>query len=357
MSEKENDKIKRRSFLQASLASLTLSGCSTTQPPLVPKLPEPREEQKIGRRTAPSVVGILEAKSYADDLFAIIKAKLPQLKIGDFKGKTVVLKPNMVECPYKAPITTRPEVLRAAIKLVDYLGAKNIIVAEGPGHMRDTELILATTGIGKVCQEMAVPFVDLNLDDCVKVPIKHSFTTCDHFILPKTIMKADAVVSLPKMKTHHWVGMTAAMKNLFGIMPGRKYGYPKNFLHYGGIAHFILDLNRVIATRLSIVDAIIAMEGDGPINGTAKEMGLILVGIDPAAVDATCARIMGYDLSELDYICVAGQVIGNIQTSEIEIIGPAVNEIAVNFKRPITYGKDKKLSEKLLHAQSRSDIS
>ena len=99
------------------------------------------------------------------------------------------------------------------------------------------------------------------------------------------------------------------------------------------------------------------MEGDGPINGTPKEMGLLLVGTDPAAIDATCARIMGYELEELDYISVAGQVIGNVETSEIAIIGPAVDKIAADFKRPITYGKDKKLSEKLLHARSQSDVS
>ena len=217
-------------FCRHQRPRLLYQGDYPTQPPLILSFlspPKPKKFRPLTRsfycRYSPS------AKAYADDLFSIIKDKLPQLNIGDFKGKTVVLKPNMVECPDKAPITTRPEVLRAAIKLVDYLGAKNIIVAEGPGHMRDTELILATTGIGEVCQEMAVPFVDLNLDDCVKVPIKHSFTGYDHFILPKTIMKADAVVSLPKMKTHHWVGMTAAMKNLLALCPDANMVFQKIF--------------------------------------------------------------------------------------------------------------------------------
>ena len=357
MSDQNNDNIERRTFLKASVASVTLSGCTVAPSPLLTKLPEPNEIQKMARRSAPSTVGILRAQSYDENLFAILKEHLSQLNIGDFKNKTVVLKPNMVECPITAPITTRPEVLKAAIQLVDYLGAKKIIVAEGPGHMRDTEEILATTGIGKVCQEMGIPFVDLNLDDSIEVPIKHSFAGVDNFILPNTIVNADAVISLPKLKTHHWVGMTAAMKNLFGIVPGRKYGYPKNFLHWKGIFHCILDLNRLVPTRLSIVDAITAMEGDGPINGTARQMGLLIVGSDPAAVDATCARIIGFDIDELEYIRVAGQVIGNVALSEISIIGLPIAEVAVDFKRPSTYLRDSKLSENALNKQAQSGMS
>ncbi len=357
MSESDKDQIERRSFLKASLASVALAGCAALPTPLLTKLPEPSAHQKLNRLAAPSTVGILKAKSYEDDLFGIIKDKMSELKVGDFKGKTVVLKPNMVECPINAPITTRPEVLRAAAQVVDYLGARKIIIAEGPGHMRDTEQILATTGIGQICKEMGLPFIDLNLDDSVEVPIEHSFANVDHFILPKTIVEADAVVSVPKMKTHHWVGMTCAMKNLFGLFPGRKYGFPKNFLHFAGIPHCILDINRLVPTRLSIVDAITAMEGDGPINGTAKEMGLIIAGSDPAAVDAVCARIMGYDLSELDYIRVAGQVIGNVDPSEIKIVGANIKDVVSDFKRPVTYLKDRKLSDKLLSNQSQSGAS
>ncbi len=112
---------------------------------------------------------------------------------------------------------------------------------------------------------MDIPFVDLNLDDAVKVPIEQSFAGVRHYYLPKTIVEADGVISIPKMKTHHWVGMTGAMKNLFGIVPGRKYGYPKNFLHFKGIPQCILDINRLVQTKLSIVDGIVAMQGDGPI--------------------------------------------------------------------------------------------
>jgi uncharacterized protein (DUF362 family) len=155
------------------------------------------------------------------------------------------------------------------------------------------------------------------------------------------------------MKTHHWVGMTGSMKNMFGIVPGRKYGYPKNILHARGIPQCIIDLNRMIQTKLTVVDGIMAMEGDGPINGTPRHMGLIIIGTDPAAVDATTARIMDYDIEELDYIEIAGQVIGNVKQEEIEIIGCPIKDVAVRFERPITYLRDKSLSAKLMRERAQ----
>src|SRR5205823_5792429 len=139
-----------------------------------------------------------------------------------------------------------------------------------PGHMRDTEFLLQASGIGPLCKKHKLRYVDLNLDDLEKVENVDGFSKMKDFYLPKTIMEADAVISVPKMKTHHWVGMTASMKNLFGTVPGRKYGWPKNILHINGIPHSILDLVHLIKPQIGFVDGIVAMEGDGPIMGTAK---------------------------------------------------------------------------------------
>ena len=88
--------------------------------------------------------------------------------------------------------------------------------------------------------------------------------------LPQSLRRADLIVSLPKMKTHHWAGVTLSMKNLFGVMPGVCYGWPKNVLHHAGIRQSILDINAAVRPHLAIVDGIIGMEGDGPIMGTAE---------------------------------------------------------------------------------------
>ena len=113
--------------------------------------------------------------------------------------------------------------------------------------------------------------------------------------LPHTVLDCDLLVSLPKMKTHHWAGATLAMKNLFGLVPGGVYGWPKNVLHWAGIPESIVDLHHLFPRQFAIVDGIVGMEGNGPIQGTPKHAGVLVAGSDVAAVDATCCRIMGID--------------------------------------------------------------
>ena len=96
------------------------------------------------------------------------------------------------------------------------------------------------------------------------------FTTSGRSTCRFRLKRADLVVSLPKLKTHHWAGVTLAMKNLFGVMPGVAYGWPKNVLHHAGIPGSILDINAAVKPALAIVDGIVGMEGDGPIMGTPK---------------------------------------------------------------------------------------
>lgn len=319
-----------------------LSGCNggTKLNRELPK--ELTQEQLAKKRKERSQVHIIPVKDYDQDIFEILKTALKDAKIPDFKNKSVVIKPNMVEYRPDQPVTTNAAVLSAAIKLMQHLGASKVTVAEGPGHMRDTEYLLEVTGFGKACHDNGVQFVDLNLDDIEPVDNSQGFNELNPFYLPKTILQADAVVSLPKLKTHHWVGMTCSMKNLFGTVPGRKYGWPKNMLHIKGIPHSIIDLQHLVKPKLAIVDGVIAMEGDGPINGVAKPFHHIIVGDDVAAVDATCARLLKLNPHDLPYINMAGKVVGNIEEDQIDLVGPAIKDIAMQFELPITM-KDKSL--------------
>jgi uncharacterized protein (DUF362 family) len=126
------------------------------------------------------------------------------------------------------------------------------------------------------------------------------------------------VVSLPKLKTHHWAAMTASMKNFFGVVPGAVYGWPKNILHFHGIDNSILDLNATIRPHLTIVDAVVAMEGDGPIMGTPRQTGFLAMGTDLVAVDATCARIIGLDPAKITYLKEASSFLGHLDPSRID---------------------------------------
>ena len=104
------------------------------------------------------------------------------------------------------------------------------------------------------------------------------------------------------MKTHHWAGATLSMKNLFGMVPGNVYGWPKNKLHFIGIDQAITALYHAFPNTIGIVDGIVGMEGNGPIQGSPRHSKVLVMGADLAAVDATCCRLMGIDPTLLDYL-------------------------------------------------------
>ena len=141
------------------------------------------------------------------------------------------------------------------------------------------------------------------------------------------------------------------MKNLLGCIPGRKYGWPKNSVHIYGIKETTIDLQHLLKPVFALVDGIVAMEGDGPINGTARKAGFLVLGDDLAAIDATCARTMGVKLSDLPYIQLAGKVVGNVDPESIKILGASIDSVKQDFEKPITL-KDKSLLSQATRAGS-----
>jgi uncharacterized protein (DUF362 family) len=239
------------------------------------------------------------------------------------RGKRVLLKPNLVEYESGSCINTHPLVVAGAAVAMLRAGAATVAVGEGPGHRRDIEYLLVSSGLYDQLKDLRIPFVDLNHDDVSPVRLKSWFTGLQSILLPASVLSADLVVSVAKLKTHHWAGMTCGMKNLFGIVPGSVYGWPKNFLHNHGIPESIVDLNATIRPGLTIVDAVVAMEGDGPIMGSARPMGFIAMGTDTVAVDATCARVIGLAPDRLTYLKSAAEFLGNIDEGRIDQRGEA----------------------------------
>jgi uncharacterized protein (DUF362 family) len=143
------------------------------------------------------------------------------------------------------------------------------------------------------------------------------------------VLRADLVVSMPKLKTHHWAGMTCAMKNLFGVVPGAVYGWPKNVLHQHGIDNCIVDLVATVRPALTIVDGIVGMEGDGPIMGLPRAFGVLAMSRDLVAADATCARVLGFDAVKLPYLEAAGQFLGNLDEQRIDQRGERLARFAM----------------------------
>jgi len=129
---------------------------------------------------------------------------------------------------------------------------------------------------------------------------------------------------MPKVKTHHWAGVTLSLKNMFGVVPGMKYGWPKNLLHWSGIHESILDICATVPIHFVIADGITAMEGNGPLQGSARQLGKIVLADDPVAADATCARLMGFDPLQVRHLSEGGHFLGNLREDRIRMLAEEV---------------------------------
>ena len=249
---------------------------------------------------------IPRAADYWADLAGILRQQFEHFRAEvPLAGKRVVLKPNLVEYHRDKVINTDPRVIiGAVIELCKSEGASEVIVAEGPGHWRNLEYLAAESGLGDVLKKHGVRLVDLNHDEPVKTLNLGRLTGLEYLYLTRTVTSAEVFISLPKLKTHHWAGATLPLKNLFGTLPGICYGWPKNELHWRGIPNSIIDIALTQTPHLAIVDGIVGMEGDGPLNGTARPVGALIMGARPVAVDATCCRLMGLPAERIPHLAL-----------------------------------------------------
>jgi uncharacterized protein (DUF362 family) len=290
--------------------------------------------QACTRAEPPAEAFVAKVPHYGADIRSAILSGFRELGVGpgEIKAKTILLKPNLVETRADAPhINTHPCVIRAAAEAFRSMGATNVLLAEGSGHCRDTLRLLEETGIMDVLAHDRIPFIDLNYDDVYTVPNAGGHSRLKTLTLPLTLRKVDWIVSMAKLKTHHWAGVTVSMKNLFGLMPGSYYGWPKNILHHAGIDDCIFDINATVRPHLAIVDGIVGMEGDGPIMGTPKAAGVIVMGRNFPAVDATCARIMGVNPQRVDHLADSSGRLGAIREENIQQRGEMLSSVQTPF--------------------------
>ena len=313
-------KLDRRSLLTVAGAA-AVGGWAAIR---FPKPGAPSHRPTVAPRSS---VAIVRASGYDAELAQLMLEGVKLCGL-DVRGKKVLLKPNLVEWDPSTNINTDVAVVSAALEVFRQLGAAEVRIGEGPGHRRDTYDLAQQARYRTEMEKFDGLFVDLNRDDVS--PVKN-FAGEPEFYFPNTALGADLIVSLAKMKTHHWAGATLAMKNLFGLVPGSVYGWPKNTLHKIGIDRSIVELSRVFRNTFSIVDGIVGMEGNGPIQGTSKQAGVLVMGRDVRAVDATCCRIMGIDPAKLEYLA-ASNGLGNFFEADIEQRGEAVAAVRTNFQ-------------------------
>jgi uncharacterized protein (DUF362 family) len=278
---------------------------------------------------------ILKAGDYSTDLRGLLLSGLKELGLGrdQVKAKRILLKPNLVEVDRSAPqVNTHPLLVRAAADAFMYLGAASVVVAEGSGHCLDSILVFECSGLREALAGGGFKFIDLNQQNPLLVEKSVNFSKLPFLAFPDIFREVDWIVSMPKMKTHHWAGVTLSMKNLFGVMPGSYYGWPKNVLHQAGINECVADIALTLKPQLAIVDGIVGMEGDGPIMGDPVKSGVLVLGQILPVVDATCARIMGINPERVPALRFAQAAGYSIAANDIAQLGESIASTQKPFK-------------------------
>jgi len=282
------------------------------------------------RKASWEPVSIHRAAGYSEDLYSLVRNILAEHRL-DVTGKRVVLKPNLVEFDEHTVINTSPKLVHAALEAFRAAGAADVRIAEGPGHRRVTLDLADAGGYFDTIPKFESIFTDLNLDEVTRTPLREPTSKLSSLYLPNTVLGCDLLVSMPKLKAHHWAGATLSMKNLFGLVPGAVYGWPKNVLHWAGIHECIADLHALFPHTFSIVDGIVGMEGNGPIQGTPHATGVVVAGASPVAVDATCCRIMGLDPGKIGYLQLAAGE-GGLEERLMPQTGESIASVAARYK-------------------------
>ncbi|HLD29978.1 MAG TPA: DUF362 domain-containing protein [bacterium] len=261
--------------------------------------------------------------------------------IGKFvrPGERILLKPNLLSPkPPERAITTHPEVIRAMIRLVKEAGATPFLGDSPMGavdrsaperKLLPIETFWEKTGVKRICGEEGCELVSFEREGAVEFPGNHKLTP--RIFISKAALSFDGVINLPKLKTHGMMLLTAAIKNLYGCVPGiRKTEYHKQAITPRSFSHLLLDIYNRVSPRFSLIDGIEAMDGDGPSSGRKIAPGVLISGSSGTSVDAVAAAILGFDPGEIQYLKEARkQGMGEIDLENIEIAGERLDDVRV----------------------------
>lgn len=244
-------------------------------------------------------------------------------------GDKVLLKVNMINSDFpERAATTHPAVVKAVIRLVKEAGGLPFI-GDAPGvAYKDVEKAWRKTGFKKVAREEGVEFIHFiqaeEIDNSRNKKISILY-------IAKEVMEADVVISLPKLKTHTFALFTGAIKNLYGVIPG----FTKKQLHAKvpkpeDFAGLVADILSVTRPKFAIMDAVVGMEGEGPVAGSPRKIGMVLASRDLVAMDAVSSNIIGYNPLDVDIIRVAHRRrLGEARLDRIDIRGASLQEVKI----------------------------
>jgi len=284
--------------------------------------------------TASEKVMLLDGSYTDDSMNAVVEHILENVSL-EFGGKPVLVKPNMAaQCKVEKAATTHPTLIKAVVKALKRRGAGKIMVGDNPGATAFgiNEKCARTTGILDAAGDCYVNLMKRPKD----IEINSQFL--DHVNISSEFFECDYFINLPKLKGHAHSYMTGAIKNLYGMCVCGE----KSRLHVLGknprtFAEVLVDVFSAKTPDLNITDGVIGMEGNGPTNGTPRQVGKIIASTNGFAMDAVCADMVGYKLSRVKTLEVGkdrGLWSGNLVSVEIEGEYPRIKK----FKPPFTFG-------------------
>ncbi len=239
----------------------------------------------------------------------------------------VLIKPNLVRgANPESAISPHPEILRALIELLQERGAE-VFVGDSPG-LESPEAALEASGYMAVMREYGVKVADFYREVETSVP---DGGLSKKVKIVRAVLEADKIVNLAKMKTHGFMMFSGCVKNMFGVVSGvSKVHSHIRFPTPDLFAQGLLDIYMTAKPTLNIMDAVVAMEGDGPTNGTPKQVGLILASPDGVALDVVASGIIGIDPSSLATTAVAARRgVGVADLARIDVKGLSMDEARV----------------------------
>jgi uncharacterized protein (DUF362 family)/Pyruvate/2-oxoacid:ferredoxin oxidoreductase delta subunit len=278
-----------------------------------------------------TAIGIQHCDSYAPEVVGTAVERVLSSVIAsegsELAGKRILLKPNLLSArdPARA-ITTHPHVVGAAIDYFKALGA-HVSVGDSPaGAVRGVRRVWESTGMMEICDRRGADLVNLEAGGLVsKVLNGRSYE------IARVVYDFDRIVNLPKLKTHILTLLTASIKNMFGCVPG----FRKSVLHMAhpdprGLSRALVDIFSLVKPWVTLVDAVDAMEGNGPASGRIRHLGLVAAGRDCVALDTLLARIVGLDPGRVPTTLEAGRRgLGESEIGRIEIEGADLDSLVV----------------------------
>ncbi len=290
-------------------------------------------------------VSLRACDSYGiEEVDATLRVLLDDISFGKEQicGKNVVIKPNLVrKMDISAAGTTNPVLVEAAARICFEMGASSVVIAESPAGVYTDSSIRASYRVGKMDSAAEASGATLNFDLSAKRVQSCGEDKNRTFNIITPIVEADVIINICKLKTHNLTGMSGAVKNFFGVVPGTE----KLEMHalYPDLRDFsgmICDLCKTVCddrTVLSIMDAVIAMEGNGPTNGKPKKLGFIGASCDPFALDELCSKVIRMD--GLASVCEQAKMRGF--TPEAKYLGdPYENFVSPDFVLPDSSDRD-----------------